>query len=155
MPVPPVTDIAGRAAAIARYVPGAAVGEAAAVGAAEIVPVVGALVALGAVAGTLAASFIGDDNRKREAYTQHFVQQASQQFPNCNVVVCHPQHKVNGPHYIHQHFELGMTVGTCGYDAYISPMGQPFVFANQGDGGYLNWAYLGRFNRNGNTLTAI
>jgi hypothetical protein len=48
-----------------------------------------------------------------------------------------------------------MTVGTCGYDAYISPMGQPFVFANQGDGGYLNWAYLGRFNRNGNTLTAI
>jgi hypothetical protein len=47
-----------------------------------------------------------------------------------------------------------MTVGTCGYDSYCSPMGQPFIFENQGDGGYLNWAYAGEFSRNGNTLTA-
>ena len=90
---------------------------------------------------------INNDNNKREAYTQQFVQQASKQFPNCNFVICHTQHKVAGPQVVHQHHELGMTVGTCGYDSYCSPMGQPFIFENQGDGGYLNWAYAGEFSR--------
>jgi hypothetical protein len=48
-----------------------------------------------------------------------------------------------------------MTVGTCGYDAYFSPKGKPFSFQNQGDGGFINWAFDGEFNRNGNQLTAI
>jgi hypothetical protein len=74
--------------------------------------------------------------------------------PNYNVVVCHPQHRVAGPHVAHQHHELGIHVGTCEYDSYCSPKGQPFIFENQGDSGYLNWAYAGEFRRNGNTLTA-
>jgi hypothetical protein len=130
-----------------------AAGESAAEVAAVAVPVVGALVAIGAtVAGVVLA--INNDKDKREAYTQQFVAQASKQYPNCNHVVCHPQHRVAGPQVVHMHYELGMTVGTCGYDIYSSPMGQPFIFENQGDGGYLNWAYAGQFSRNGNTLTA-
>ena len=123
------------------------------VGATEVIPVVGELVTIGAaVAGVVFA--IKDDNSRREQYTQQFVAQASKQFPNCNVVICHPQHSVAGPHVVHQHHELPMTVGTCGYDSYCSPKGQPFTFNNQGDGGYLNWAYAGAFSRNGNILTA-
>ena len=114
----------------------------------------GALLAIGAIAGGVAAAFIGDDNKTREAYTQNFVATASQKFPNCNVVICHTQHRFAGPQVVHQHHEIGMKVGTCGYDSYCSPKGQPFIFENQGDGGYLNWAYAGEFSRNGNTLTA-
>jgi hypothetical protein len=133
----------------------AVAGEAAAAGAAEVaIPVVGALVAAGIIAGGVAKALIGDDNKTREAYTQNFVQQASQKLPNYNVVICHTQHKVAGPQVAHQHHEVGMHVGTCGYDSYCSPKGQPFIFQNQGDGGYLNWAYVGEFSRNGNTLTA-
>ena len=132
-------------------------GEVAGVSAAEVagvaVPVVGALVAIGAtVAGVVLA--IKDDNNKREAYTKQFVAQTSNHFPDCNIVICHPQHRVAGPHVVHQHHELPMTVGTCGYDSYASPKGQPFLFENQGDGGYINWAFVGEFSRNGNTLTA-
>src|SRR5215469_9919609 len=87
-------------------------GEVAGVGAAEVagvaVPVVGALVAIGAtVAGVVLA--IKDDNNKREAYTKQFVAQTSNHFPNCNIVICHPQHTVTGPHIVHQHHELPMT----------------------------------------------
>jgi len=128
--------------------------EAAGIGATEVVPVAGALVAIGLTAAAVVGGIINNDNNKREAYTQQFIQQASKQFPNCNWVICHPQHSVTGPHVVHQHHELGMTVGTCGYDSYCSPMGQPFTFDNQGDGGYLNWAYAGKFSRNGNKLTA-
>jgi hypothetical protein len=131
-------------------------GEAAAVAAADTVPVVGAaLAAIGIASAAVVGVIINNDNNKREAYTQQFVQQASKQFPNYNIVICHPQHSVTGPHVVHQHHELGMTVGTCGYDSYCSPKGQPFTFDNQGDGGFLNWAYVGAFSRNGNTLTAV
>ncbi len=122
--------------------------------AASAVPVVDALVAVGTIVFGIVSGIIGADNKKREAFTQSFVQQASKKFPNCNIVIVHPQHRVAGPHVVHQHHELPMTVGTCGYDSYCSPKGQPFVFENQGDGGYLNWAYAGQFSRNGNTLTA-
>jgi hypothetical protein len=96
----------------------------------------------------------GNDNDKRTAFTQQFVQQASGQYPDYNVVICHPQHQANGPQVIHQHYELGMTVGTCGYDVYFSKKGQAFTFNNQGDGGFINWAFEGEFDRNGNQLTA-
>lgn len=98
----------------------------------------------------------GNDNAKRSAFTQQFVQQASQQYPGYNVVICHNQCVVNGPQVVHQHYELGMTVGTCGYDVFFSPKGKEFTFTNLGDGGFINWAYEGEFDRpgNGNQLVA-
>jgi hypothetical protein len=142
--------VAEGAAEEGAVVAGASVAEAAT----SAIPVVDVLVAIGGIAAGVVAGIIGNDNNKREAYTQQFVAQASKQYPNCNHVVCHPQHRVAGPQVVHTHYELGMTAGTCGYDIYSSPMGQPFIFENQGDGGYLNWAYAGQFSRNGNTLTA-
>jgi hypothetical protein len=127
--------------------------------AADAIPGVGELVAIGTtvVFGvvSLIKGIVDADNKKREAFTQHFVDEVSKQFPKCNVVIVHPQHKVAGPHVVHQHHEVPMTVGTCGYDSYCSPKGQPFTFENLGDGGYINWAFAGEFNRNGNSLTAI
>jgi hypothetical protein len=40
------------------------------------------------------------------------------------------------------------------YEVYFSPKGQPFEFVLEGDGGFINWAYIGNFNRNDHTLTA-
>ena len=105
------------------------------------------------------AKGISDDNGKRGAYTKNFADTASQKYPHYNVVICHPNHTVSPPpgkgsYVIHQHVELGMTVGTCGYDIYFSRKGKAFKFVNQGDGGFINWAFNGEFARNGGTLTA-
>ena len=111
-----------------------------------------------AAAVVIAAAISADDD-KRARFTQQFVMAASKKFPNYNVVICHPgctatpNQNTPGTHVRHKHLELGMTVGTCGYDAYFSPMGKPFQFVNQGDGGYINWAYYGQFIRHGNETT--
>jgi hypothetical protein len=111
------------------------------------------------VAAVIIAKEISNDNAKREAYTKTFADTASKKYPHYNVVICHPNHTVSpapgiGSHVIHQHFELGMAAGTCGYDVYFSRKGKPFTFVNQGDGGFLNWAFNGEFTQKGNTLTA-
>jgi hypothetical protein len=124
-----------------------------------IPPAAGAGIALGiaslavGVANLVVGIFRADD-QKREAFTQNFVGQAAQQNPNFNVVIVHPAHRVSGDH-IHQHVELPMSVGTCGYEVYLAQKGRPFTFVLEGDGGFINWAYDGEFNRNDKTLTAI
>ena len=125
-----------------------------AAGAAAVVVVL----AISAAAFVIAKK-ISDDNGKRGAYTENFADTASQKYPHYNVVICHPNHTVSpapgkGSYVIHQHVELGMTVGTCGYDIYFSRKGKAFKFVNQGDGGFINWAFNGEFTRNGGTLTA-
>jgi hypothetical protein len=89
------------------------------------------------VAAAIIAKEISGDNAKREAYTKTFADTASQKYPHYNVVICHPNHTVSPPpgkgsYVIHQHFELGMSVGTCGYDVYFSRKGKAFTFINQG-----------------------
>jgi hypothetical protein len=91
-----------------------------------------------------------NDNEKREAFTQKFVNDARVQFSDYNVVIIHPPHRVYG-HSTHQHYELPMTVGTCGYEVYFSKIGDPFGLVNEGDGGYINWAFIG-YNRDENTI---
>jgi hypothetical protein len=91
-----------------------------------------------------------NDNATREAFTQSFVDNARAQFPQYNVVVIHPPHSVRGAH-VHQHYELGMTEGTCGYEIYFSKIGDPFGLVNEGDGGYINWGFIG-YNQDGNII---
>ena len=111
-------------------------------------------------AAVIITTKINGDDQKRAAFTNKFVTDASKQTPHWNVVMCHTSHtatpdpKAPGSYVRHQHVELGMTLGTCGYDIYFSPKGKPFTFVNHGDGGFINWAFNGEFNRNGNTLTA-
>jgi hypothetical protein len=136
--------------------------------AAEAGALAGSLAVAGAVivgvaaiaAAVVIVAAISADDDKRAKFTLQFVTVASKKFPNHNVVICHTNHTATpnentpGTYVRHKHIEIGMTVGTCGYDAYFSPMGKPFQFVNQGDGGYINWAYYGQFARNGNTITA-
>jgi hypothetical protein len=96
----------------------------------------------------------GNDTQKREAFTKGFVSQASQQYPNYNVVISHNGGDVWGAGVVHQHVEVPMTAGTVGYEAYFAPKGQPFKFVRKGDGGYINWAFQGNFQHNGATITA-
>src|SRR4051794_14725716 len=93
-----------------------------------------------------------NDGEKREAFTQEFAKKAREQYPNYNVVIIHTPHDREGV-WIHQHHELPMTVGTCGYEVYFSRIGDPFSLTNNGDGGYINWAFIG-YNRDGNRISA-
>jgi hypothetical protein len=92
----------------------------------------------------------GDDNEKRAAFTRQTVEDARQQFPDYNVVIIHPAHTVSGER-VHQHVELGMAVGTCGYEVYLSRAQDSFTLTNNGDGGFINWAFIG-YNRDGNRI---
>jgi hypothetical protein len=94
------------------------------------------------------------DEKKREEFTQQFVADAQAQFPEYNVVIIHTAHETWGT-WVHEHHELGMAIGTCGYDAYFSIKGQGFSLRNNGDGGYINWAFAGEFNRDGNFISAV
>lgn len=104
---------------------------------------------------SLVRSLQGSDNDKRAAFTQRMIAELSQKHPGYNFVITHHRSsKAEGPGVVHDHVELPMAVGTCGYEIFGSPKGQPFRFVLNGDGDYINWAFCGDFNRNGNTLTA-
>jgi hypothetical protein len=94
-----------------------------------------------------------NDGQARETFVKSFLEQSAQQYPNYNVVLAHTAHRVSGE-YVHEHFELGMTVGTCGYEIYFALKGRPFEFELQGDGGWINWGFNGEFNRDGGKLVA-
>jgi hypothetical protein len=100
-------------------------------------------------------SLQASDNDKRAAFTQRMIAELNQKYPNYNFIISHHRSsKAEGPGIVHNHVELPMAVGSCGYEIFASPKGQPFKFVLNGDGGYINWAFSGNFNRDGNTLTA-
>lgn len=104
---------------------------------------------------SLVKSLQGNDNDKRAAFTQRTIAELNQKYPGNNFVITHHKgSKAEGPSVTHDHVELPMAVGSCGYEIFASPKGQPFKFVLNGDGGYINWAFGGDFNRDGNTLTA-
>ena len=92
---------------------------------------------------------IGEDDPKRERFTQDFVKKAKEDFPDYNVVIIHPKHNREG-NFIHQHYELPISLKrTIGYEVYFSKKGELFSLKNLGDGGFINWAFNG-YNRDGN-----
>lgn len=118
-------------------------------GAVALVP--GAIGAIFQAVG-FALDQVKDDNQKREQFTKNFVDEARKQYPDYNIVIIHTPHSREG-NFIHEHHELPMTVGTCGYEAYFSKIGEPFSLENQGDGGYINWAFAG-YQRDGKRIWA-
>lgn len=113
------------------------------------------IVGLGFAVTSLVKSLQGDDNKKRAAFTQRMIGELNQKYPGYNFVITHHRgSKAEGPGVVHDHVELPMAVGTCGYEIFGSPKGQPFRFVLNGDGGFINWAYTDGFNRDGHTLTA-
>jgi hypothetical protein len=94
------------------------------------------------------------DNDARSDFTRKFVEEAAIQYPNYNVVIIHTRHDRWGT-WIHQHYEFPISLGrTIGYEIYFAEKGKGFSLRNDGDGGWLNWAYCGEFNRDGNHIAA-
>ncbi len=84
-----------------------------------------------------------EDNEKRAAFTQRTISELNQKYPDYNFVITHHKgSKAEGPGVVHRHVELPMAVGTAGYEIFGSPKGQPFKFELNGDGGYINWAFV-------------
>ncbi len=119
-----------------------------------VIPTAEAIVGL-AHLGLVILEGIQSLDEKRSRFTQDFVTNARNQYPDYNVVIIHTNHSRSGI-YIHQHVELDFFLGTTiGYEIYFSKIGDPFDLVNLGDGGYINWAFNGYFNRDGNHISAI
>lgn len=95
---------------------------------------------------------------KRGEFTQRTVRALAQQYPGHSVIAVHPSHTI-APRQavIHQHVELyylpGITTPSTGFEVYLIPFtAGPVVFQLQGDGGYQNWAMIGRFTKDQGTV---
>ena len=117
-------------------------------------PVAGVIVAIAIkIAGVIAQSVAGD-KKKRAEFARQFVAESARKYPGYNVVIIHTRHETTGKH-IHKHVEVDIKIGgTIGYEIYYSRKGKPFTLTNKGDGGFLNWAYNGEFERKGMTISA-
>jgi hypothetical protein len=112
---------------------------------------------IGAITGTggFSLGLEAKDNAKRAEFTKRMIDELNREYPGYNAVITHHKSsKAEGPSVIHDHVELPMSIGTKGYEVFLSPKGQPFKFVLNGDGGYINWAYGGDFHRDHHTLTA-
>jgi len=95
------------------------------------------------------SSAIEADKYARSGFTQDTVSKLYQKHPQMNFVICHTGHHykfpgVKGKDWYHDHRELNVKfpVGsTIGFEIYGFTQGE---FFREGDGGYLNWAYIGR-----------
>ena len=113
------------------------------------------ILGIGAITFAVVHSLQGDDNQKRSDFTGRMIEELNREYPDYNAVITHHGGSTaEGPGVVHDHVELPMAVGSCGYEVFLSPKGQPFKFVLNGDGGFINWAYGGDFNRDDNTLTA-
>ncbi|KAJ8519983.1 hypothetical protein ONZ45_g3104 [Pleurotus djamor] len=90
---------------------------------------------------------INKDKAARSQFTQDLVSRMHAAHPNFNWIICHTKHTYKfdgrrGVDWDHRHQEFDIKLGgTIGYEIYNLKSGE---FTRQGDGGYLNWAYIGR-----------
>lgn len=97
------------------------------------------------VVGSIKAGIAADKNA-RSGFTQDLVGKMNAKNPKFNYVICHTKHKTafdgkQGTDWGHSHQEFDIKVGgTVGYEIYWAKSGK---FTREGDGGFLNWAYIG------------
>ncbi|KAG6902767.1 hypothetical protein C0995_011915 [Termitomyces sp. Mi166 len=95
---------------------------------------------------------INRDKKARGEFTKFVVDEGRKSHPEFNWIACHTKHRtkftgVKGKDWGHDHHEFDIKVGgTIGYEIYFAREGE---FWNEGDGGYLNWAYSGFFTHDG------
>jgi hypothetical protein len=98
---------------------------------------------------------IARDKYMRSGFTQEAVAKLRGSHPKMNFVICHTGHHYNfpgvkGKDWYHDHRELKVhfPIGsTIGYEIYGFGAGE---FFREGDGGYLNWAYIGNVKSSDN-----
>ncbi|KDQ24781.1 hypothetical protein PLEOSDRAFT_1107712 [Pleurotus ostreatus PC15] len=89
---------------------------------------------------------LDEDKDARGKFTYNLVSEMQQQYPGFNWVVCHTKHETKfdgekGKEWDHRHQEFDIKLGgTVGFEIYNLKSGE---FIRQGDGGFLNWAYIG------------
>ncbi|XP_031472632.1 uncharacterized protein LOC116245025 [Nymphaea colorata] len=94
-----------------------------------------------------------DPKEKRSKFTQETVARLFKENPNYNIIMVHTKHRFAYGERIHQHVEFNTGWGNSyGYEVYFMRRGQKTKFILEGDGGYLNWAMIGYFHRDGNTV---
>ncbi|KAF4574279.1 hypothetical protein EYR36_005612 [Pleurotus pulmonarius] len=102
---------------------------------------------------------INKDKEARSRFTQDLVGKLHAQHPNFNWIACHTKHDTKfdgkrGVDWDHRHQEFDVKIGgTIGYEIYNAKSGK---FFRKGDGGYLNWAYIGKVlktENNGKDIT--
>ncbi|GLB37705.1 hypothetical protein LshimejAT787_0407560 [Lyophyllum shimeji] len=95
---------------------------------------------------------IEKDKKRRGEFTKFVVDEGRKSQPGFNWIACHTKHRTQfkgtkGVDWGHQHKEFDVSFHkTVGYEIYYVKEGE---FWNQGDGGYLNWAYSGYFHADG------
>ena len=107
-------------------------------------------VEIGAELGQVIASIVSSlkaGNKVKSDFTVQFVNKARQKYPAYSVVIAHKA-KTSGK-AIHQHVEVPVAFGTFGYEVYFAKPGQRFDLWRIGDGGNINWAYAGNWQRDG------
>ena len=115
---------------------------------------------MGDMANKVITDAIADARKKihaeREAFTQKTAQDFAAKFPGYNVMVVHTKHtwyKGDGQFRHHQHVEFPWGMGSYGYEIYLCKKGTTQYFRNLGDGGYINWCFIGNFQREGKWVT--
>ncbi|KAK0111746.1 hypothetical protein ONS95_002083 [Cadophora gregata] len=110
--------------------------------------------AFGAVLGPIIGAIIKGVNAindaehaKQEKFTQTTVEALRLRYPAYNVLIVHPKHSRNLVNEHHDHKELPITPPrTVGYEIYVFESG---TFTLEGDGGFINWCFSGRYTREG------
>ncbi|KAJ3545575.1 hypothetical protein NMY22_g2376 [Coprinellus aureogranulatus] len=96
-------------------------------------------------------------NFDRGNFTKSAVQTCRNNWSEFNWIICHTAHSyvwmgARGTDWEHWHYELDTKgPGTTGYEVYWAREG---VFSLNGDGGFINWAYIGHVQKldGGSTL---
>lgn len=95
------------------------------------------------------------EHADESAWTQAQVIDLQNRYPDSNVLIFHDQNSVFHPDVgFHSHYELDLEgyfgTRTQGYEVWVFNSG---TFTHAGDGGYINWAFSGSFDRNDNQVT--
>ncbi|WP_437672195.1 hypothetical protein [Sorangium sp. So ce131] len=102
------------------------------------------------------------NDQVRSDFVRKRLDDYAKQYPGYNVVMCHTKHKAYGK-YVHRHEECPIELaivgkGSIGFEIYLARKGDCFKLVRKGDGGWINWGYLGDFDRlpneKGNILIA-
>ncbi|KAF6747003.1 hypothetical protein DFP72DRAFT_1075827 [Ephemerocybe angulata] len=111
--------------------------------------VVEVVAAIGGAIGGILKTILGEvqrDEQGRGEFTQKTVVEGRRLWPTLNWVICHPAHTTRfsgeqGVSWGHSHVEFDIKIGgTIGYEVYWFESG---TFERHGDGGFLNWAFVG------------
>ncbi len=94
------------------------------------------------------STIIDGDHDNESAFTQSTAAQLRKNYPDKNVMVVHGNHDASGlVNSVHNHVELPVQVpNTKGYETYVFDYGD---FNMMGDGGFINWCFMGNFDRTG------